>query len=130
MKQEKYYLSGKQALDLRGLGHHLKPTAMVGREGLTPAVREALEAVLAAHELVKVKIQEGCPLERAEAAEQLAAGSGARIVQIIGRMILFYRPKPPEKRAPASRSEAAGCATRGCKRAAGTPRPAGGRGDK
>ena len=104
MKQEKFYLSGKEALALRGLGHHLKPTAMVGKEGVTPAVLEALEAVLAVHELIKVKVQEGCPLEREAAAEQLAAGSKAKIAQIIGRMILLYRPKPPEKAAPATRN--------------------------
>ncbi|HET97306.1 MAG TPA: YhbY family RNA-binding protein [Desulfurivibrio alkaliphilus] len=97
MKQEKYYLSGKQALELRGQGHHLKPTAMVGREGVTPAVLEALTAVLAAHELVKVKVQEGSPLETAAAAEKLAAGSKAKIVQVIGHIVLLYRPKPPEQ---------------------------------
>ncbi len=102
MKQEKFYLGGKLALELRGLGHHLKPTAMVGKEGVTPTVLEALEAVLTAHELVKVKLQEGCSLERAAAAEMLAEGSKARIVQVIGHVILLYRPKPPEKEAPAA----------------------------
>ncbi|MFH7320360.1 YhbY family RNA-binding protein [Desulfurivibrio sp. D14AmB] len=120
MKQEKYYLSGKQALELRGQGHHLKPTAMVGREGVTPAVLEALAAVLAVHELVKVKVQEGCPLEMATAAEKLAAGSKAKIVQIIGHIILLYRPKPPEQAKPAPTTGAA-CRLGRCAKSQGGP---------
>lgn len=98
MPSKNLYLSGKAARYLRGLGHHLSPKAMLGKEGITPTLREAVLAVLTADELVKVKIQEGCPLDKSEAAEALAAATQSRIAQVIGRTFLLFRPNP--KRQP------------------------------
>jgi RNA-binding protein len=85
-------LTGKQIRYLRGLGHALRPTVMLGRQELSGAVIEALDAVLTAHELVKVKLQEGCLLDRHDAAAQLAAATGAAVAQVLGKTILLYRP--------------------------------------
>lgn len=85
------YLTGKQARHLRGLGHHLSPLVMIGKDGVTDNLTDALEAVLAAHELVKVKIQDGCPYGREEAAELLAKKTKSRIPQIIGKTFLLFR---------------------------------------
>lgn len=85
------YLTGKQARHLRGLGHSLSPTAMIGKEGVSDNLLLALEAVLTAHELVKVRVQDGCPHERAEAAELLAKATKSRIAQIIGKTFLLFR---------------------------------------
>ena len=85
------YLTGKQARHLRGLGHHLSPLVMIGKDGVTGNLTDALEAVLTAHELVKVKIQDGCPYTREEAAELLAKKTKSRIPQIIGKTFLLFR---------------------------------------
>lgn len=85
------YLSGKQGRHLRGLGHHLSPLVMIGKDGATDNLIAALEAVLTAHELVKVKIQDGCPFGREEAAELLAQKTRSRIAQIIGKNFLLFR---------------------------------------
>lgn len=85
-------LTGKQARYLRGLGHPLRATVMIGRQELSDSVIAALDEALAAHELVKVKLQEGCPLDRHAVAGQLAAASGAVVAQILGKTILLYRP--------------------------------------
>jgi RNA-binding protein len=85
-------LTGKQARFLRGLGHALRPAVMIGRQEVTETTIAALDASLAAHELVKVKIQEGCLLDRNEVAAALAAATGARVAQILGKTILFFRP--------------------------------------
>ena len=47
-KQKQKKLTGKQARYLRGLGHHLKPLVMLGRDGLSDNVITAANAVLAA----------------------------------------------------------------------------------
>lgn len=88
---KKLYLTGKQARHLRGLGHHLSPLVMIGKDGLTDNLTDALEAVLLAHELVKVKIQDGCPYAREGAAELLAKKTKSRIAQIIGKTFLLFR---------------------------------------
>ena len=85
------YIAGKQGRHLRGLGHHLSPLVMIGKEGVTDNLTDALEAVLTAHELVKVKIQDGCPYAREEAAELLAKKTKSRIAQIIGKTFLLFR---------------------------------------
>lgn len=87
-------LTNGQKKALRGLGHHLEPVVYVGKEGFSPALLKSMEAALKAHELMKIKLGQNCPVERNEAGNQLAQLTGAALVQVIGRMILLFRPNP------------------------------------
>jgi len=87
-------LSGKEIRHLKGLGHHLADLAMIGKEGITPNLVKAVQDNLKAHELVKIRIQDTCPLERKDAVEQLATAASAAVVQILGKTALIYRPNP------------------------------------
>jgi RNA-binding protein len=69
---------------------------MVGKHGVTGALRKELQQAAFAHELVKVKIASECPLDRFEVALRLGAEPGVRIVQILGRVILVYKRHPQE----------------------------------
>ena len=91
-KKKPPVLNSRQIRHLRGLGHHLLPAVMVGREGVTDQVVASLEDSIKAHELIKVKIQQNSPQDRSEVAELLAKRSVAAVVQILGRTILLYRP--------------------------------------
>ena len=94
-------LTPTQVRHLRGLGHNLKPLAMLGREGITASQIAAVEEVLDAHELIKVKIQENFPDDRKEGSAELAKQCRAALVQIIGRICVLYRPNwdlPAERR--------------------------------
>jgi len=71
---------------------------MVGKQGVTGALRKELQQAAFAHELVKVKIASECPLDRFEVALRLGAEPGVRIVQILGRVILVYKRHPQEPR--------------------------------
>jgi RNA-binding protein len=84
-------LTGKQVRFLRGLGHHLQPVVMIGKEVLSDTVLASLEEALTAHELIKVKLQEGCPLDRREAAKILAEKTGSAVAQVLGKTILLFR---------------------------------------
>lgn len=90
-------LTGKQARYLRGLGHHLKPVVMIGKDELNQAVLAATEEALTAHELIKVRLQEGCLSDRNEVADELARVTGAAVAQILGHTILLYRPSEEQK---------------------------------
>ena len=96
-KSHKIKLNGRQLRYLRGLGHHLKPLVTLGREGLNENVISAANAVLTAHELVKVKIGNGCLLDRREAAAMMAEKTGAEIVQVLGKTALLFRVNPDRK---------------------------------
>ncbi len=91
------YITGKNARFLRGLGHHLSPMAMIGKEGISENLLTSVKASLLAHELIKVKIQENCPYGKKEAAELLAEKSGSRIAQIIGKTFLLFRANKKKK---------------------------------
>ncbi len=84
-------LTGKQVRFLRGLGHHLQPVVLIGREELSERLLASVEVALEDHELIKVKLQEGCLTDRREVASRLAELSGAQLVQVLGRTILLYR---------------------------------------
>jgi RNA-binding protein len=88
-------LSGKQVRALRALGHHLHPVVMIGRGALSDPVLASVEEALSAHELIKIKLQEGCELDRREAAAALAEACAAGVVQVLGKTILLYRPGDP-----------------------------------
>jgi RNA-binding protein len=90
-------LKGKQIRFLRGLGHHLQPVVMIGREEITGAVLSSVEEALNAHELIKVKLQEGCETERHDAARTLAEATGSEVVQVLGRTILLFRSGEKKK---------------------------------
>ena len=96
-------LTGKQNRYLRGLGHHLKPIVMIGKEEVNEAVISATEEALAAHELIKVKLQEGCLSNRKDVAQSLSDATGSAVAQILGKSILLYRAgKEPQIKLPKS----------------------------
>ena len=84
-------LNGKQKRFLRGIGHGLSPVVMVGKGEVSDALLKETAEALAAHELIKVKILESCPLDRSDVAQILAVGCEAEVAQILGRTILLYR---------------------------------------
>jgi len=84
-------LTGKQKRYLRGLGHGLKPVVMVGKNEINDALAGETVAALATHELIKVKVLEGCLMDRHEVAENLATVAAAEVAQILGRTFLLYR---------------------------------------
>jgi RNA-binding protein len=93
-KTKNKQLTGKQVRYLRGLGHHLKPLVMIGREGLSENVITAADAVLSAHELIKVRVGNNCLMDRREAAAEAASRTGSEIVQVLGKTFLLFRANP------------------------------------
>ena len=92
-------LTGKQRAYLRGLAQQLQPAVYIGKDNMTAAVVTEMHDYLNAHELLKVKIQEGSDLDAKEAANEAAERLGAEFVQAIGRrFVLYRRADDPDKR--------------------------------
>lgn len=92
-------ITGKQRSELKRIAQDIRPTVMIGKEEVTPAVMDAIEDYLAAHELIKVQIQDGAVLDPKETANEIAAELGADFVQAIGRKFVLYRQAAdPDKR--------------------------------
>ena len=76
----------------RRIGHELKPVVMTGGEGLSEGVVAEVERALEDHELIKVRINGEDREERAAAITALARHCKAQVVQVIGKIVLLYRP--------------------------------------
>ena len=90
-------LTGKQARFLRGLGHHLKPVVMIGKDEVNQSIIAAVDEALTIHELIKVKLQEGCAGDRKDVAAELAKATDSSVAQILGKMFLLYRESEDKK---------------------------------
>lgn len=91
-------LNGRQKRQLRALAHPLKPVVQIGQRGLTEGVVLQVEAALADHELIKVRVGGESPVDRKEAAALLTARTGCEAAGMIGRVLILYRPHPEHPR--------------------------------
>ncbi|MBM3277175.1 MAG: ribosome assembly RNA-binding protein YhbY [Candidatus Handelsmanbacteria bacterium] len=89
-------LTGRQRRYLRGLANQLKATVYLGKEGISQAVKGAVEEAYTHRELIKIRLEKGCPIERHEAGELLAKATGSHLVQVLGHTLLLYRRHPEE----------------------------------
>ncbi|MCA9652925.1 MAG: ribosome assembly RNA-binding protein YhbY [Myxococcales bacterium] len=89
-------ISTRARAHLRSLAHALRPVVQVGAEGLTEAITKATDVALTEHELVKVKLGPGFVGDRKQAARELADAAQADLTQVIGRVIVLYRPRPAD----------------------------------
>jgi len=88
-------LTGKQKRHLRALGHKLKPVILIGKKEIEEALIAETNAALDHHELIKVKLQESCMLDKHEASGMLADACAADVAQVLGKTFLLYRAATP-----------------------------------
>ena len=72
--------------------HGIRPTVMIGKDGLSEGVSAQTDAELEAHELIKVRFV-GYKESRRDLAPALAEGTGSALVRIIGHVAILYRPR-------------------------------------
>jgi RNA-binding protein len=87
-------LAGYQRKYLRSLAHDLKPVVHVGDAGISDALVAALDAALAQHELVKVRLHQ--PEDKKRSAAQLASSTGAQLCGVVGHTVILYRANPED----------------------------------
>ena len=83
-------LTSKQRAYLRSLANGIDAIFQVGKNGVTPELRDTVHNALEARELVKISVLDNNMLGPAEAAEMLASRTGADIVQVIGNKFVLY----------------------------------------
>ena len=85
-------LKGKQRRYLESLANQLKPMVYMGKEGISPALLNSIEDAYNTSELIKIKLEQNCPIDRKELGPQLAEQTSSYLIQILGRTLLLYRP--------------------------------------
>ena len=119
-------LTPKERQALKARAHGLKPVVLLGNSGLSAPVMKEIDRALAAHELIKVKVPGDDREQRDSLFAEVAEALSAARVQLIGKLLLFYRPAPDEVPAkPAKAAKAAKAA-----KSAPSGAPSGGRSPK
>ncbi len=90
-------LTGKQKRFLRSQAHHLTPIFQVGKGGVNENMIKQIEDALEARELIKVSILQNCDVDKHTVAEELAAGTKAELVQLIGLTVVLYKESKENK---------------------------------
>jgi RNA-binding protein len=85
-------LTNNQKKYLRSLAHDLKPIVMVGQQGLSNAVLAELESTMTKHELLKIKVRANDRDEKQQIVDKILNFSKAVLVQVIGGVLIIYRP--------------------------------------
>ena len=86
-------LTSKQRQILKGLAHSLSPVVRVGKGGVRDTVVEETKKSLAAHELIKVRIEVDDSDQRRAFAETLAVAANAEIAGRVGKIAILYRAR-------------------------------------
>ncbi|MCS7101811.1 MAG: ribosome assembly RNA-binding protein YhbY [Burkholderiaceae bacterium] len=94
-------------LRLQARAHRLNPVVLLGAAGLSDAVLKEIDRALAAHELIKVRVPGDDRAEREAIFARIAQTLGAARVQMIGKLLVLYRPRPPEAKPKPPRRPAA-----------------------
>lgn len=79
-------------LALRSQAHHLDPVVLLGANGLTDAVMKEIDRELTAHELIKVRVPTDDREERQAIYAEIAEKLGCARVQMIGKLLVLWRP--------------------------------------
>ncbi|MES2887030.1 MAG: YhbY family RNA-binding protein [Pseudomonadota bacterium] len=91
-------LTPAQRKEKRAEAHHLSPVAMIGNEGLTPAVVKEINLALNAHGLIKVRVFSDERATREAFFSRLADELEAAPIQHIGKLLVLWRPTPPKEK--------------------------------
>ena len=91
-------LNNKQKQYLKGLAHPLKPVVMLGNNGLTEGVLAEIEQALKHHELIKIKVAAEERETKALIVDAIVRETKACNVQVIGNMLVLYRPSTEDRK--------------------------------
>lgn len=93
-------LTSAQRRELRAQAHALNPVVQTGGKGVTEAVMAEIEAALAAHALIKVRLAGMERDDRKVAAADIARRLRAEMINLIGAVCILYRAPPPKPETP------------------------------
>ena len=80
---------------LKAAAQRLEPVLRVGKGGLTDALLLSVEQALRAQELIKIRFDHDRD-ERDLLAGKVAEATGAALIMQVGKVAVYYWPRPPE----------------------------------
>ena len=99
-------MTGKERAAFRAKANGLEPLFHIGKGGMNEGIIAQTDDALRARELIKVKVLlDASPITPREAADELAAATGAEVIQVIGGVIVLYRESPELKEKAAQKEK-------------------------
>ncbi|MEG1503305.1 ribosome assembly RNA-binding protein YhbY [Enterococcus sp. 22-H-5-01] len=90
-------LRGKQKRFLRSKAHHLQPIFQIGKNGINDAVLVQIAEALEKRELIKINLLQNTDEIADDVAQVIEKNVHCDVVQIIGRVLVLYKPSSKEK---------------------------------
>lgn len=90
-------ISKEMIRQLRADAHALKPTVLIGQNGLTEAVWNEIDLTLDIHELIKIKINSNGAQSKKDIAKALSEKPDVTLINLVGHTITIYRKKAENK---------------------------------
>ena len=84
-------MKGKQKRYLRSLAVNEQPIFQIGKGGVNENLIIQLNDALEARELIKIRVLNNSDDDAKGIAPQLAAATGAELIQVIGHNIVLYK---------------------------------------
>lgn len=91
-------LTGKQRARLRAMANTLDTIFQIGKGGIEEPLIQGVSDALEARELIKLRVLDNAAYSAREAADRLAAATGADVVSVIGSRFVLYRPSENNKK--------------------------------
>lgn len=85
-------MTSKQRAYLKSLATNIDPVIQIGKCSVTPELTMAVAEAFHTKELIKLHILQNCSGDAEEMAQMIAERTSAQVVQVIGRMIVLYKP--------------------------------------
>ena len=91
-------LTSKQRARLRAMANSMDTIYQVGKGGIEEALVKGVSDALEARELIKLRVLDNAAYSAREAADALAAATGADVVSVVGSRFVLYRPSENNKK--------------------------------
>lgn len=75
--------------DIKRVGHGLKPTVHVGKDGVTETLIEEIIKQVKGRKVVKVRLLPSVDEDREEVANELASRSNSVLIEVVGHTVLL-----------------------------------------
>ena len=86
-------ISSKDKQKLKGLAHSIKPSVIIGKEGVSKSTINSINNILENKELIKVKFN-SFKNEKDSIAKEIENFCNATIVGQIGNIIILFKQNP------------------------------------
>ncbi|MBR4911179.1 MAG: YhbY family RNA-binding protein [Clostridia bacterium] len=91
-------LNSRQRAQLRGMANGYETILHIGKSDIGEEIIKQADNALKARELIKCCVLETSSLSSREAADIVAAKTGADVVQVIGSRFILYRENKDNKK--------------------------------